>query len=223
MTKVVVICSGGIDSTTILYQQVKNGNQVSVISFNYGQKAQKELNCISRICSDLGVDHKIVDMKDVNRVLKSSLTTTGMDIPSTETQSDKKDSLSSTVVPNRNGIFLMIASGYAYSIGASIVYYGAHQSDYGTYPDCRPEFVESIKKTINVSLKSNIELYVPLMYKNKREVIEMASRLKVPFEDTWSCYNGGKNHCGKCSSCVERRESFKEANVRDVTIYEDDL
>ena len=133
---------------------------------------------------------------------------------------EKEGSLSSTVVPNRNGIFLMIAAGYASSIGASEVLYGAHHSDYGMYPDCRPEFVVKMNSLLFQSLGTDdVIVKAPLIHTSKEAVLELAQMYNVPLDLTWSCYNSGPVHCGECSSCIERRESFKAARITDPTEY----
>ena len=111
-------------------------------------------------------------------------------------------------------------AGYARSIDATKVYYGAHSSDYGMYPDCRPDFVKEIEQLNSISLgDNNIRIIAPLIHMNKVDVISHAHKLEVPLSKTWSCYNGGEMHCGKCSSCIERKESFIEARVVDLTAY----
>lgn len=151
MAKVVVIYSGGMDSFTVLNRAIRDGHEVHALSFNYGQRHVKELDVAAKVTSELGISHKVVDIRAINELLVSSLTSADSAIPEGHYQ---EDSMKSTVVPNRNMILLSLAIGYAVSLEANAVYYGAHSGDHAIYPDCRPEFV---KRMNDVSLIANYE------------------------------------------------------------------
>ncbi len=130
------------------------------------------------------------------------------------------ETLKTTIVPNRNAIFLAIAIGYSESIGSNIVYYGAHHSDRGVYPDCRKEFVDAFQIAERIANdNSSLKINAPFIDIEKSEIIKLGNELGVDFSHTWSCYVGGENHCGVCSSCRERKRAFKESGVTDPTVY----
>lgn len=222
MNKAVAILSGGIDSSTLLFQLVKSRqfDEVHAITFIYGQKHQKEIESARRIATSLGVEHKVVDLSDLKNILLSALTSKDKEIPNVPASAAHYETLKDTVVPNRNAIFLAIAVGYARSIGASVVYYGAHFSDRGVYPDCRKEFVDSFQETARLGTgDAEIRVEAPFVERTKTEIVRLGIQLQVPYELTWSCYVGGDIHCGKCSSCRERKRAFDEAEVTDPTVY----
>jgi queuosine biosynthesis protein QueC len=222
MNRAVAILSGGIDSSTLLFQLVKSQqfDEVHAITFIYGQKHQKEIEFARKIAALLGVEHKIVDLSDLKNILQSALTSKDKEIPNVAASAVHYETLKDTVVPNRNAIFLAIAVGYAKSIGASVVYYGAHYSDRGVYPDCRKEFVYSFQQMARLATgDTKIRVEAPFVDKTKTEIVRLGIQLHVPYELTWSCYVGGDIHCGKCSSCRERKRAFDEAEVPDPTVY----
>jgi 7-cyano-7-deazaguanine synthase len=128
-----------------------------------------------------------------------------------------------TVVPNRNAIMLSIAYGVAVAEGAEMVATGVHAGDHFVYPDCRPEFVEAFdmmqKKAVEGFGDESLRLYAPFLKWTKADIVAVGTHLGVPYADTWSCYEGGEVHCGLCGTCVERREAFQLARVRDPTAY----
>ncbi|MDN7125698.1 7-cyano-7-deazaguanine synthase QueC [Pseudidiomarina terrestris] len=218
MAKVVVIYSGGMDSFTVLNRAIRDGHEVYALSFNYGQRHVKELEVAAQAAAKLGVPHKVVDITAVNSLLGgSSLTSADDAIPEGHYA---EDSMKSTVVPNRNMILLSLAIGYAVSLDASAVYYGAHSGDHAIYPDCRPEFV---KRMNDVSLIANYEpisIEVPYLDNNKAEILADGLAMGLDYADTWTCYNGRELACGKCGACVERLEAFAENKVTDPLSYE---
>lgn len=220
--KAVIIISGGLDSATLLYKIANDSYDVSALSFDYDQRHKKELIYAQKLCTDLKVNHKIVDIRSVNDLVQgSALTTEAVEVPEGH-YSDA--SMKSTVVPNRNAIMLSLAYGYAVSIDAEIVAFAAHAGDHPIYPDCRPSFVaafDAMEKIANDGFANpKLKLEAPFININKAEIVRIGSKLSVPYEDTWSCYKGGKKHCGKCGTCVERKEAFKLAGVLDPTEYE---
>lgn len=220
--KAVVIISGGMDSATLLYKMVNDGFKVSALSFDYGQRHKKELVYAQKLCADLGVFHKITDITAINDLLQgSALTTETIKVPEGH-YSDV--SMKSTVVPNRNAIMLSLAYGYAVSINAEKVAFAAHAGDHPIYPDCRPSFViafDAMEKIANEGYANpKLKLEAPFINITKSEIAKIGSKLNVPYEDTWSCYIGRKKHCGRCGTCVERKEAFKLSRVPDPTEYE---
>lgn len=220
MKKAVIILSGGMDSTTLAYDIVKSDkyDEVHALSFDYGQKHGKELECAKITASKLGLrSHHVVDVSGLGGILSSALTGS-YEVPEGE-YDDENQKL--TVVPNRNMIMLSIAAGYAMSIGAFDLYYGAHANDASIYPDCRPVFVERMNEVLNISHYTPVRLQVPYLYYGKMNIAAKGGLLGVPFEDTWTCYNGREKACGKCGSCNERLMAFREAGLVDPLEYEE--
>jgi 7-carboxy-7-deazaguanine synthase len=219
----VAIVSGGIDSSTLLYKLVKeDGYEVHALTFDYGQKHVKEIESAKKITSYLDVPHKVVNLSELGEILTSALTDPSINVPEVPPEAQHyQDSLKITVVPYRNAIFLSIATGYASSIGANYVFYAAHFSDRGQYPDCRSEFVKAFENAARIGTGNDeIIIDAPFVEMKKNEIIRLGNRLMVPFDLTWSCYNGQERHCGICSSCRERKRAFKEAAIADPTEYE---
>lgn len=220
--KSVVIMSGGLDSTTLLYWVIKQGYEPHVLSFDYGQRHRKELEYAKKTCEKLKVAHRIVDLTSIHELLQgSALTSKGIKIPEEHYSHENQKA---TIVPNRNAIMLNIAVGYAISIGADRVFYAAHYNDRAIYPDCRWEFVQSQNITAKLSNdKPELEIIAPFVHKTKAEIVKIASELDVPFEDTWSCYKGEEKACGVCGTCRERIEAFRLNKLRDPVEYKIDV
>ncbi len=219
----VIILSGGIDSSTLLYESINKGFNPHVLTFNYGQRHIKEIESAKTICEHLGIPHKVVDISDINALMKgSALTDTDVDVPEVPETVEHFDTLTTTIVPNRNAVFLSIAIAYAVSIGAQHVYFGAHHSDRGVYPDCRKEFIDAFQTSERLATDNpDLIIEAPFVDLDKSDIVAWGSKLGVPFELTWTCYNGGERHCGKCSSCRERQRAFREAGVSDPTEYQE--
>lgn len=216
--KAVVIVSGGLDSTTLLYWVLDKGYEPQVLSFDYGQRHRKELSYARRTCEKLGVPHTVVDLRGIRVLLQGSALTSGdVDVPE---EHYTHESQKLTIVPNRNAIMLNIALGYAVSIGAEKVFYAAHYNDRAIYPDCRWEFVESINVMAKLANDDpGLEVVAPFIHKTKAEIVRIGMDLGVPFEDTWSCYKGDDMACGVCGTCRERIEAFQLNNLRDPIEY----
>ena len=217
----IVIASGGLDSSAAAYLLADQGTTVSLLSFDYGQRHRRELDFAARIADQLGASHTVVDMSSVGRLLTgSALTDPRVRVPDGHY---RDATMRSTVVPNRNAIMLDIAAGAAVAAGADAVAFGAHSGDHFIYPDCRQDFFEAISASIRRGndgfLAEDFAVLAPFLRCSKTEVVTAAARLGVPFEVTWSCYRGGKVHCGTCGTCVERREAFVLAGVDDPTDY----
>ena len=217
MAKAVLILSGGLDSTTLMYDLLNKGIEVHAISFFYGQKHSKELECAHTLCDKLNVPHKIINLEVLNEVAPSALTRSEIEVP--EGQYDS-DNMKATIVPNRNMVMLALATTYAISIGANYVAYGAHAGDHTIYPDCRPKFVKHMTGAIASCDWSKVELLVPYLYMTKGEIVKVGLSLGVDYSSTWTCYKGGDKACGKCGSCIERLEAFAFANAEDPIEYE---
>jgi 7-cyano-7-deazaguanine synthase len=218
--KALVVCSGGLDSVTLAYKVANEATLSSLLSFDYGQRHRKELD-FARLCADkLNVKHIIIDLSDVGSHLSSSLTS-DIDIPDGHYA---EESMKSTVVPNRNAIMMTVAYGLATSQKANTVAMAVHGGDHFIYADCRPDFIKSFAAMQKLALDglADISLYTPFLHQDKTTIVTEGVKYNVPFADTWSCYQGLEQHCGRCGTCVERREAFHLAKTDDPTNYADD-
>ncbi|MFU8849115.1 MAG: 7-cyano-7-deazaguanine synthase QueC [Opitutales bacterium] len=215
-----VIYSGGLDSTVLLYDLHAAGQDLSALSVNYGQRHACELRQAAAICAHLGVPHQVADLSAIQPLLAgSSLTSTEIEVAEGHYT---EESMKSTVVPNRNMIFLALATGHALSIGAGQVAYAAHGGDHAIYPDCRNAFADAMAQAMALCDWKQVELSRPFIDWSKADIVRRGTELGVPFELTWSCYKGGKQHCGRCGTCIERREAFDLAGIADPTDYAND-
>ena len=215
--KVVVIYSGGMDSFTVLNKALKQGHEVYALSFNYGQRHVKELEVAKSVCDDLGVNHKIVDISAINQLIGGSSLTDDIDVPEGHYE---EESMKSTIVPNRNMILLSLAVGYAVSLKASKVFYGAHSGDHAIYPDCRPEFVRKMDDVCRIANYDEVEIVCPYLDKSKIDILTDGLQMGLDYSNTWTCYNGREQACGKCGACQERLEAFALNNASDPLPYE---
>jgi len=215
--KVVVIYSGGMDSFTLLHQAIQSGAKVYALSFNYGQKHSKELHFAQKVCDELGIPHKVVDITSINQLLLGSSLTDDIEVPEGHYE---EESMKSTVVPNRNMIMLSLAIGYAVSIQASAVYYGAHGGDHAIYPDCRPEFIAKMNAVSQIANYEPVSILAPFQNMNKTQILSEGLSMGLDYAKTWTCYNGREKACGKCGACNERLEAFKENQLTDPIKYE---
>jgi len=215
--QVVVIFSGGMDSFTVLHKAMSDGYTIFALTFNYGQRHVKEIEYASKVCRELSVDHKIVDIRAVNQLLQGSSLTSDIDIPEGHYAGDN---MKSTIVPNRNMILLSLAVGYAVSIGAEKVFYGAHAGDHAIYPDCRPEFVKKMNDVSAIANYESIEIVTPYLNFDKGDILADGIKMGIDYGLTWTCYNGRDRACGQCGACYERLEAFKNNNVNDPIEYE---
>lgn len=216
--KSVLIYSGGLDSTVLLYKLSAENSVAEALSVNYGQKQIAELDFAVQNCKKLGIKHTILDLSGVSGVFgKSALTDKNTDIPLAEYSAEN---MAQTVVPNRNMLLLAFATARAIAVKAQAVAYAAHGGDHAIYADCRPEFADALAKAIALADDSKIALLRPFVNMTKAEIVEQGAKLNVDFSQTWSCYKGGEIHCGKCATCLERKEAFVSANIPDPTVYE---
>jgi len=217
----VVIVSGGMDSSTLLYHVTHHLNREvkEVLSFDYGQRHLKELNCAHALADDLGIDWRLINLRSAFAGFDSALTNPAAAVPEGHYE---QESMKQTVVPNRNAILLSVAVGVAVSVKADRVYYGAHAGDHAIYPDCRREFVEAFGRAMHLATEWDpVELCAPFLSKTKADIVRLGLELGVPFERTWTCYKGGEMACGVCGTCVERLEAFDLAGAEDPLVYQD--
>lgn len=205
--KTIVVFSGGLDSTTLLYHLIDFGHEVKAISFDYGQRHRKELDAASTIASKLRIQHRVVDVTGLATIFGSNaLTDRQVDVPHGEYS---PQTMQVTVVPNRNMIMLSIATGWAIATGFDSVAFGAHSGDYTPYPDCQPAFAAAVNAATHVCDRTPVEILAPFVRWSKRDIVRHGKELNVPFDLTWSCYQGGENPCGLCSTCLDRAGAFE--------------
>jgi len=215
--KVVVLCSGGMDSVTALYRARREHDVVASLSFNYGSKHNpRELPFAAEHAAKLGLRHEVVALDFMNRLFASDLLASGGTIPDGHYEAEN---MKQTVVPFRNAIMLSVATGFAESVGAEGLVIAAHGGDHAIYPDCREEFMQAMGDTMRLGTYAGIRLLRPFITLSKSQIAAEGVRLGVDFARTWSCYKGGAIHCGTCGTCVERREAFVEAGLPDPTEY----
>lgn len=213
MKKALIILSGGLDSTVLAHDIISAGNcDLAAISFDYGQKHTRELDCAAEQAKILKIDHRIIALPFINELFASTLLKSGKELPHGHY---KDDNMKQTVVPNRNMIMLSIAAGVAISQQRVELYYGAHGGDHAIYPDCRPDFVKAMQGVLHLCDWQDIDLKVPYLRDNKEKIVRRGLELGVNFSKTWTCYAGGEQACGSCGSCVERAEAFAINNTVD--------
>jgi len=217
MEKAIVILSGGMDSTTLLYDIKAQGYDVKAITFDYGQKHNKEVECAKKTCQALEIPITLVEFPILGQLAPSALTSEHIDVPE---GSYEDENMKATVVPNRNMVLISLAASYAISEKADVLFYGAHGGDHAIYPDCRTEFVEALAAVIAIADWHKLELVAPYLDMDKGDIAIRGKDLGVDFSLTWTCYKGLEKACGKCGSCVERLEAFEKAEMKDPVEYE---
>ena len=216
--KVCVLLSGGMDSVTALWDARASHEVAGALSFDYGSKhASRELACAATQCAALEISHRVIALPFINETFASHLLQSGGDIPDGHYA---EPSMQQTVVPFRNGIMLAIAAGYAESTGAQGLVIAAHSGDHAIYPDCRPPFMNAMAEAIKQGTYAHLEIIAPFLKCTKADILRRGVELGVDYSRTYSCYKGGAKHCGRCGTCVERREAFLLAGVEDPTGYE---
>lgn len=213
----VIIVSGGMDSITMLYNYKKVIGLA--ITFDYGSNhAKKEMAFAKLHCERLGIPHLIIPLSFIHEYFKSSLLEGGDKIPEGHYQDEN---MKSTVVPFRNGIMLAIACGIAESNGFTKVMIANHSGDHAIYPDCRATFINSMSEAMSYGTYNRVKIDAPYTGMSKTDIARIGKYMGIDYSETWSCYKGGEHHCGKCGTCVERKEALSEAGIEDKTIYED--
>ncbi len=212
--KALLIYSGGLDSTTLLYEY---RDRISLaVTFDYGSKHNaREIACAVDNCKRLGIKHLVIPLGFIGQYFKSDLLLGGGEIPEGHYA---EENMKSTVVPFRNGIMLSVAAGLAESYGLDTVLLANHAGDHAIYPDCRPEFVAAMDDAVRAGTYEGIRVVSPYCLLTKRDIALRGKDLGVDYSRTYSCYKGGEKHCGKCGTCTERKEALAGF---DTTVYED--
>ena len=222
--KAVILLSGGLDSSTVLYQAKADGCECYAISFDYKQRHRRELESARAIALSAGVKaHQIVNF-DLTLWGGSALTDDEMELPSDRTLTEMSQNIPITYVPARNTIFLSFALAYAETLEAQRIYIGVNALDYSGYPDCRLDYIQAMQEVFRLGTKQGregeaINIVTPLIELKKTEIIQLGNKLGVPWEQTWSCYAGGETACGVCDSCRLRLAAFEELGLKDPVPY----
>lgn len=221
--KALVLCSGGVDSTTLLARAVNEygAENVYALSISYGQKHAREIEAARAVAAHYGVQQRFLDSGAIFADSDCSLLAHSSEaIPESsyaEQQAAGDGSPVSTYVPFRNGLFLSSAASMALSLGCSVVFYGAHHDDWAgnAYPDCSLEFVEAMNRAIVEGTGGELRLEAPFVTWSKADIVREGLALGVPYELTWSCYEGGESPCGRCATCLDRAAAFAANGVED--------
>lgn len=215
-----VLLSGGLDSTTALALSHHGRTVGMAVSVDYGQRHRREIQAAQRIAEHYVVRWELLELLTWGSMLTgSALTDTTVPVPHGHYAAP---AMAVTVVPNRNAVLLMAAAGIALANGCTRVVTAVHAGDHHVYPDCRPAFIESARRTIELGTDGAVTLHAPFVSYTKTDIAELAGALDAPTDLTWSCYEGGDIHCGRCGTCVERVEAFTDAGVPDPTEYATD-
>jgi 7-cyano-7-deazaguanine synthase len=212
-----VLCSGGMDSVTALHWARRHHDVVAAVSFDYGAKHNaRELPCAAAQARALGVPHEVIPLEFINRLFQSALLQSGGAVPDGHYEDA---TMRQTVVPFRNAIMISIATGLGESRGAGGLVIAAHSGDHAIYPDCRKAFLWAMDEAMRRGTYAVLMLLRPFVGLTKAQIAAEGARLGVDYAQTWSCYKGGEIHCGRCGTCVERREAFQLAGLPDPTVY----
>ena len=223
--KAVVLLSGGLDSSTALAIAHQQGFELHALSFDYGQRHQREVDAAAAVARHYGVQYQKTITIDL-RAFGGSALTADFDVPHSRSLEKMSQEIPITYVPARNTIFLSFALAYAEVTDANDIFLGINAIDYSGYPDCRPEYLEAYERMANLATKATTQdgrvfhIHAPLLRMNKAEIIHKGIELGVPYELTWSCYEGGELACGTCDSCLLRLNGFAEAGLQDRIGYQ---
>ena len=211
--KAILVYSGGMDSTTLLYEY--RDAIALAVSFRYGARQDgPQLACAEENCRLLGIPHKVIDLSFIGREFHSSILEGGDPVPEADYG---EENMKSTVVPYRNGIMLSIAVGLAEDAGLDTVLIANHGGDHALYPDCRSEFIAAASEAARTGTYAGVRILSPYAELSKRDIALRGRAAGVPFEKSYSCYKGGALHCGVCATCRERKEALAGF---DTTVYE---
>ncbi len=222
--KAIVLLSGGLDSTTTLAIAHSEGFELHTLSFDYGQRHQREVAAAEAVAQYYRVQQQRTVSIDL-RMFGGSALTTDIEVPHARTLEKMAQEIPITYVPARNTIFLSFALAYAEVTNANDIFLGINAIDYSGYPDCRPEYLEAYESMANLATKAAMQdgrkghIHAPLLYMNKAQIVQRGVELGVPYELTWSCYEGGDLACGTCDSCLLRLNGFAEAGMHDPIGY----
>ncbi len=222
--KAVCLLSGGLDSSTVVYIAKSQGYKIYTLTFDYGQRHVKEIECAKNISKQVqAIEHKILKI-NLDQIGGSALTDE-IEVPQNRSVEEIPSEIPITYVPMRNTILISFAAAYAEVIKADAIFIGVNAVDYSGYPDCRPEFIKTMQETIRLGSRLGvtgekiITIKTPIINKTKSEIILEGMKLEVPYNLTWSCYNGEDKACGKCDSCLLRLKGFEEAGFVDPIEY----
>lgn len=215
--KTIVVFSGGLDSTVLLFKMRSLGAEVRALSIDYGQRHVRELEAAADICNSYGFQHQIADLRSLTKLMAgSSQTDPNVPVPHGHYA---EETMKATVVPNRNMVLLAVAGAWAISTKSDTISYAAHAGDHAIYPDCREEFVVPLSEALWNADWHHVKLERPFIKMTKADIVKVGWEISAPMHRTYSCYEGERIHCGKCGTCTERREAFKLAGVHDPTQY----
>ena len=217
-TKAVVLLSGGLDSTVNLYSAFKEWGDVLALSFHYGQKAfPQELKAATYFCGELGIPHKLMDLREIFSWDQSSLTQLGKDVPTDsvdiESESASKESAAAVWVSNRNGVFLNIAACVAESLKASFIVPGFNKEEAATFPDNSVDFIDATNRALSFSTANRVEVRCFTQKMDKEKIVQEALKLEIPLAKIWPCYHAGESRCGRCESCQRFERALKKVGV----------
>ena len=219
MKNSLMVLSGGMDSVTMLHEYASSIDMA--VSFDYGSNHNaREIECARLHCRQLDIPFTVIDLSFISEHFHSALLEGAEAVPDGEYDFDN---MKSTVVPFRNGIMLAAAAGIAESNGLTRVMIANHAGDHALYPDCREGFIKAMSRAISEGTYENIMLYAPYTLLTKTQIAERGKRLGIDYATTYSCYKGGRFHCGVCGTCRERREALREAGIDDTTVYAETL
>lgn len=218
-----MLLSGGIDSSTAAMVAKSEGYQLYALTFDYGQRHEREIESARKVATSIGVFEHVVFSIDLNKITTSALTGQ-CEVPLDRSEAEIASSIPPTYVPARNIIFLSLALSYAETIGSRDIFIGVNQIDYSGYPDCRAEFIEAFERMANLGTKAGIEgnkfkIHTPLINLSKAEIVKLGTKLGLDYGLTWSCYLGDEKPCGRCDSCKLRLAAFERAGLRDPLEY----
>lgn len=213
----VVLLSGGMDSATLLAEAVRVFDKVRTLTLNYNQRHKREIESAKQVAEFYKVPHTVVDVSSINNLLQgSSLTSSSVSVPKGHYE---EESMKATVVPGRNTVLLSIAAGHAASLGFSHISFAAHAGDHAIYPDCRPVYVDAMRRVLTYFHYAPVQIWAPFLEFTKIDLVREGLKIGVPFNLTWTCYEGGEEACGKCGSCTERIEAFVMNKTADPIPY----
>ena len=220
MSYAITVLSGGMDSTVLAYLSKGMFAQVDLVSVDYGQRHRTELDFAAQTAEQLACRHDILELPLGSMLTGSALTDDSVEVPHGHYAADN---MAVTVVPNRNAILISLAYAVAVARGADAVLVGVHAGDHFVYPDCRAPFVEALDQALQIGNEGygSVRLEAPFVHHSKTDIARLGDRLGVDWTSTWSCYEGAGIHCGRCGTCVERHEAFRDAGVDDPTTYKD--
>lgn len=226
--KAVVLLSGGLDSATTLALAQQQGFSLQTLLFDYGQRHQREVEAAAALAQHYHVERQQRVTIDL-RAFGGSALTANIPVPHDRSVVDMSQDIPITYVPARNTVFLSFALAYAEVSGADDIFLGINAIDYSGYPDCRPEYLAAFEKMANLATKATTQdgrtfhIHAPLMYMDKAQIVRTGTELNVPYELTWSCYEGDTLACGTCDSCLLRLNGFAEAGRTDPIAYKPEV